>query len=282
MATVLLLAGCEISETLPTGLDAAPKLAALELPPQLLEANPDLIGQEYRLADALDQAQARRLSLSAQPSAAGAIQVPGDYDTIQEAVDNASPGDVIQVRGKHSGTLQIFIFTEGITLDGGGGAKIEGDILWVLAPDVTITGFHMAGMRIWTNADNTEISYNHSQGLDKRRSIIATLRNSSGAMIHDNKVDNAGDGVFLFGQDHTVVDNVLTTLARSGVFFAEDATGNRVSGCQIARATRGLLFSGAHDNHIENLVVRGSKTCDIIDEGTNNTFVNATFKTMNC
>ena len=36
------------------------------------------------------------------------------------------------------------------------------------------------------------------------------------------------------------------------------------------------------DNVFENLVARGSRICDIVDEGTNNTFTNTTFRTINC
>lgn len=52
------------------------------------------------------------------------IRVPGDFDTIQEAVDAASPGDVIEIRGKHDEQVLVEDGRD-LTLVGKGGATIR-------------------------------------------------------------------------------------------------------------------------------------------------------------
>src|SRR5690348_13687612 len=88
------------------------------------------------------------------PSAAATLTVPQQYTTIQAAVNHAQPGDTILISPK-TGTdptyhENVVIATQNITLEGTGGATLDGTGtgvafvqnagITVQADDVTVTG----------------------------------------------------------------------------------------------------------------------------------------------
>jgi len=76
--------------------------------------------------------------------ASNVIKVPGDYPTIQEAVDNASPGNEILVQGNH--IEDVVVATAGLRIRAVNGGALEGGI-GILADNVGIEGLdvHQSG-----------------------------------------------------------------------------------------------------------------------------------------
>ncbi|RKY16409.1 MAG: hypothetical protein DRQ55_18075 [Planctomycetota bacterium] len=85
-------------------------------------------------------------SVVSAPAAADTFQVPGDFPSIQEAVDAASDGDMVVVkRGRYAEHVVIAGFA-GLTLMGKGKPIIDGEDLGTplritASSDVTVTGF---------------------------------------------------------------------------------------------------------------------------------------------
>ena len=88
------------------------------------------------------------LSDCTQVDAANTIYVPGDFPTIQEAIDNATSGDTIIVsNGRYKENLNIY---KSLTVQGAhesttliDGMK-NGDTVWVHADDVYFTVYNCA------------------------------------------------------------------------------------------------------------------------------------------
>lgn len=106
------------------------------------------------------------------------LKVPGDYATIQAAVDAASPGDIIQVRaGVYN--ENVVIVTSGLRLHGSSGAVIDGYGL-------TGTGILVLG----TAAQPvTDVVVSGFEVRDFQRGIVvqwATQARIRGNEVHDN------------------------------------------------------------------------------------------------
>jgi nitrous oxidase accessory protein NosD len=106
------------------------------------------------------------------------LKVPGDYATIQAAVDAANPGDIIQVRaGVYN--ENVVIVTSGLRLHGSSGAVIDGDrltgsgILVLGTAAQPVTGVVVSGFEV----------------RDFQRGIVvqwATQARIRGNEVHDN------------------------------------------------------------------------------------------------
>jgi len=114
------------------------------------------------------------------------INVPKDYDTIQEAVDNAENGDVIKVKkGTYRETVEIALL-EDITLKAAGKVVIDGentrDTLRIgLASDVRVIGFtilNSGGPGIYVaGAESVTISKCRIAGTDEAGILVSSCRN---------------------------------------------------------------------------------------------------------
>jgi len=140
---------------------------------------------------------------------AGTINVPGDYATIQAAIDNASTGDTIQVAGgSYPETLTIS--TAGITLQGDGtypkiNPAATGTIISPLAANTTIRGFeicHATGS--WGSSDMAIWDNSWTVG-------------PSGLTVDDCIIHGSGYGVRGYGDDFTVTNCELYDLNYGGI-----------------------------------------------------------------
>jgi nitrous oxidase accessory protein len=119
-------------------------------------------------------------------------------ESVQDAVDASSPGDVIRLgAGDHDGPVRIdrSIVLEGepgAVLDGGG----SGSVVSVLAPDVTVRGLTVRGS---------------GSQLHKMDSGIFVGREAHRALVEGNSLDRNLFGVYLWGpNDATVRSNAIT------------------------------------------------------------------------
>lgn len=183
-------------------------------------------------------------------SAVSVINVPGDYSTIQEALNYAGPGDMIRVGpGTYPETLSI---TRSVTIEGGnrqttvldatgGGPAISVQASAVQISNLTITniGAGRDGILVENSANVTiskidillaHRSDNGTQILNSRRVQVEDNR-ITGANLYGIVVDQGGEnivarneltdnliGVGVFrGSRSIVVDNRLTGPGESGV-----------------------------------------------------------------
>ena len=215
---------------------------------------------------------AARKSAPAARSTSSVIKVPGDYDTIQEAVDAAAPGDVIEVRGTHTDLEVINIFTEGITLDGSK-AHLKGSMesaarIQVFADDVRVTGFTLDRMRIWVIGGNrAEITNNN---VSHTGSALAVFGGSEGSMIKNNHAHNSGDGLFLVNTRNNLVEkNKFNNNSRFGIILSDGNEGtpadnNTLLDNTVNGNTRGIRVFGSHGNVITDCTVNGSDLSGIV------------------
>ena len=211
-------------------------------------------------------------------SPSGLIEVPGDYDTIQEAVDNAAPGDVIRVRGafKEQGVINVFV--EDITLDGtrahlegGPGARFQ-----IFADDVRITGFTLKQMRIWVfGGDRVELTGNK---VSHTGSGLAVLDGSRDCVVKSNHSHNNGHGLFLRDiEDCLIEKNTFSSNTNAGVILTQAVHNSTFLDNNLNGNRRGLRVFNSNDNEITDCTVNSSDLSGIIlFESTGNVLTDCT------
>lgn len=200
--------------------------------------------------------------ISQSGTATRVLHVPGDYATVQAAVDAAGEGDLIQV---HAGTYpeNVLITTPGlrlrasagVVLDGTGragiGVRVLGGSMATPIPDVEISGFEIRGFE---------------QGI--------VLQWATSARVHRNLLHGnldlvepfafyEGAGIDLIGtRSSQIGQNVINGNGNGGIFLRVGSQGNEIqanriheNGIQTAGTTltgSGITVTGAdtRDNRI--------------------------------
>jgi parallel beta-helix repeat protein len=145
---------------------------------------------------------------------ANMLIVPDKYETIQEAINAASPGDTIQVTAG--------IYCENITIDKS--INLVGE-----NPATTIIDGIPPGIRITISADNVRV-----QGFTVRNGEAGIfLRKTSGHKIINNIVTLNNEGIYLqYSHNTTVYRNLVVGNILSGICLWE-ATNNTIIGNQV-------------------------------------------------
>ena len=174
------------------------------------------------------------------------INVNCPMKSLQTAVDRANPGDTLNV----SGTCNelIVVGTDGVTIDGGGAATIDGDtpapvggtkaLLRVFASDVTIRDITVQdspgiGITIRRSGSatirGTIVQNNIRHGISVSRSGHARIGASSGE--HDNPPTAGSEGniIQLNGQH-----GIIVRLSAGARIFHNNILGNTLSGIRLA------------------------------------------------
>jgi hypothetical protein len=152
------------------------------------------------------------------------IQVPRDFDTIQEAVDNACDGAVITVTSGNY-TEMVVIATPGIMVKANGEVTLTGGFMLAEGADnVTIQHFTIL---IGTDArpgiqasfvTGGRIAHNTISDPARRNGLAISFINGSNSTIHGNTISGTGWGISfsttLTGRCHknTIANNYLTGL----------------------------------------------------------------------
>jgi parallel beta-helix repeat protein len=195
----------------------------------------------------------------------GPINVPGDYSTIQEAVDAAADGAVINVTGNYTEDVDIS-GRNNITINGGGQATITSALyfaFWIQvnSSGVTIKGFNVIGAILIRDSQGISITDNDisgpNDGIDLIRSSNCALSNNA---VHDKTAgpSGTGDGIVLYyAGNNTIVNN------QSYSNHEEFATGINV-------------YTGSENNDIKNNVTRDNDTGIQVIESNHNSIKNCT------
>jgi len=171
----------------------------------------------------------------------------GDYTSIKEAVNHASPGDIIEV---YSGTYNeqlINMTTEGVTLRGishelgngtdngmpfinGGGLFV---IISVFATNVTITGFHM-----------------ENQG-ETATGIIDVLKSAFGCTLSNNILNYSTMSCILCEASNcSILNNSIShSTIRQGILIYKPSSQTIISGNRITNCERGIDLWTSGGNH---------------------------------
>jgi len=160
--------------------------------------------------------------LKIQIAKADAINVPGDYSTIQAAINNASPGDIIHVfNGIYEEIINIDV--ENLTLEG---QDKENTI---------IIDSYWSGDAVEVSASNVKIK-NFTISYAKENGIIA--ENINNVTIENCNIENNGAyGVYLVASSNTVsnceiFENYYSGIKIGGSSYAE-ANNNAVISCEF-------------------------------------------------
>jgi parallel beta-helix repeat protein len=185
------------------------------------------------------------LVLTVSTSSADVLNVPNDFDRIEDAVDAASPGDVIEVEsGVYTDRTEIreasSLTIQGV--DTGAGQPIirpeagEDGFRLRESTDIVITGFRFEGgergVRIRDVSNNVEVVANEFDGVE----IAVRIREGSGHIVVGNDIRNSslGGGVRVREATNVQIDgNTLANLADDGIRVRESSnvtlTGNDIS-----------------------------------------------------
>jgi parallel beta-helix repeat protein len=198
------------------------------------------------------------------------ITVPDDYESIQEAIDNADDGDTIFVE---SGTyVETLTVTKSVSLIGEDSVNtvVDGNktyachVIEVTASNVQITGF--------TIQNSGGVKYYERAGI--------YVESSNGNNISGNIVtDNYGNGVYLTesSSNNVVSRNNITANFLSGVAITKLSNNNTVEGNTLTDNFCGISVAYSSNQHIHDNVVGNSGNHGInLDDSSSNLIVGNT------
>ena len=210
----------------------------------------------------------------AAPAAAATINVPGDYSTIQAAIDAASAGDTIIVA---AGTYVGFTVNKDVTLlgarhdvdpdgstDRGDESVITGQVTFTSEGNgATLNGFKLSGNRIWvSSAEDITVSYNILVNSSTHGVYIDA--GSPNAQILYNTVSNPNwQGISNQGNSEVEIShNHITGVTDQQPIECTNHTGtdieityNVISGCTGAK---GINYWGGSDAVISYNEISGT------------------------
>jgi len=280
LIVVAVFIGCD-TQTAPTSVDAvAVRDDAMLVRARIAAEAAEMRAEADRLMALAQQSLAARKTAPRVLSPSGIIEVPGDFTSIQDAVDNAAPGDVIRVRGAFKDQGVINVSVENITLDGTR-AHLEGrdDIfarIQVSADDVRIIGFTLKKMRIWVGGgDRVEVTDNH---ISHTGSALAVFGGSRDCIVKNNQAHNNGHGLFLANtEDNLVEKNTFRSNRREGIILTGGAHNNTLIDNNVNHNVGGLRVFFSNGNVITDCTVNSSDRSGILlFESTGNVLTDCT------
>ena len=156
------------------------------------------------------------------------VNVPGDFSSIQQAVNNVSSGDTILV---HTGIYsEHVVINKSIALVGENrdstiiDGSQSGNVIYIVnTANVTIEGFTV---RRSGTSPNCGIFVDHSMYntmmnnriIDNAEGI--SLLSSSGNVICDNNISNNDDGIYLFSSSDNIISrNTISSSTYDGIYL---------------------------------------------------------------
>ncbi|MBD3109097.1 nitrous oxide reductase family maturation protein NosD [Bacillus sp. AGMB 02131] len=220
------------------------------------------------------------------------IQV-NEGQSIQEAINQAQPGDTIAVqKGTYSEVLTIIqsislVGEEGAVIDGGG----DGNVINISGNDVTIKGLTIQNSG--TNETDSGIYVQEGQNHVLKDNIFKDtmhgiyVNESQDAVISGNQISsisehfsNRGSGVFIFkGSGHTIEENMMMSV-QDGI-YVESASDITLRKNEAYGSRYGLHFMFAKDilaeeNHMESnitgMMIMDSESIQVLNNEVLNQF----------
>ena len=190
--------------------------------------------------------------------------------SLQSAIDAASAGDTLLLAaGSYQGSIDI---DRSLTLLGnpGGGSLIDGEgsshVVLVSAPDVVIRGLDIrhsgelaedenSGVFVTDKGDRALIQGNHLQD----NLIGVYLKGPKDAVVSDNRiigskihrVNDRGNGVYLWNTPGSVVKDNVIRYGRDGI-FVNGSKNNVFSGNHMSELRFAIHYMYAHDSRVSH------------------------------
>jgi parallel beta-helix repeat protein len=173
------------------------------------------------------------------------IEVPGDYPTIQEAINAASPGDTVSVSpGTYYENLYINknltlvgANTETTTINGAGGWYA----IWINSSSVTITGFTIVNATI---------------GIYVYESSRCVISQNNVTTSHTNITQERG--IWLYASNNSLVsDNIVYNVGWCGIVLCGHSSEDTIALNTVEDCGQGIAVSGEgsliyHNNFVDN------------------------------
>lgn len=175
--------------------------------------------------------------LLAAASSAAAVErvVPAEPGVLERAVAQAAPGEVIALSpGRHSGPITL---AQPVTLDGRGEALVEGNgqgsVITITGPDVIVRGLEIrgsgsshqaidAGVQILAGARRARVEGNriigNLHGVDVHGAHDSTVRGNTIIGRADQRMNDRGNGVYVWNAPGTLIESNDIRLGRDGIF----------------------------------------------------------------
>jgi parallel beta-helix repeat protein len=167
----------------------------------------------------------------------GTVNVPGDFSSIQQAVNNVSSGGTIFV---HTGIYsEHVVINKSIALVGENrdstiiDGSQSGNVIYIVnTANVTMEGFTVRGSGLYPNCG---IFVDHSVYNTIMNNIVIdnaegiSLLSSSGNVICDNNISNNNDGICLFSSSDNVISRNTISLSNYDGIYLYYAVNNVVS-----------------------------------------------------
>ena len=206
---------------------------------------------------------------------------PADFNTIQEAISNATSGDKVLVRvGIY---YEHVIVNKSVSLVGEDkdstiiDGNETGSVISITANNVSIEGFTIkrSGMRLYDSG----ISVDHSSGNDISHNVITnnydgiSFHSSSSNVVSGNVITNNYDGIGFYSSSSNVVSgNVITNNNYDGISFYYSSnnlisnntiTNNNYYGISLALySSNNTIY---HNNFVDNIVQVWSDSVNVWD-----------------
>jgi len=211
--------------------------------------------------------------------------VPGDYSTIQAAVDVANPGDTIIVRdGTY--TENINVNKDHLIIKSENGAEEtivqaadpKFDVIGVRADYVSISGFTIIGAN-GESVAGIKLTYANYCNLYENRvlnnyDIGIFLYYSSNNSIKDNNVSSNGEGIFLDSSSHNMVsrNNIHNNDARA--IYLHSSLNNVIDNNVSLNNESGVELYHSQDNILRNNTLKNKLGVTLVDSQNNIVFLN--------
>jgi parallel beta-helix repeat protein len=178
------------------------------------------------------------------------LVVPSEFSTIQAAVDAASAGEIVSVRG--GDYLGIVTGKSGVNIIGTDGALLFGTFDLRLVDDVEISGFMIIPNR-------------HSQGIQTGESSNIVLRNNT--IVSDGH-DSDYRAIWLRECiDCLVADNTMRNHRFDGISVVGVSTGTRIERNVISENRRDgiVMWPESSGSVVQNNTILDNADCDIVN-----------------
>lgn len=201
------------------------------------------------------------------------INVPADYPTLQEAVDNAPQNGKIVVKGTVSDIGNVFVDVPGLTLQGEGRSPlISGNILMITAANITIQNLNINMVTAISGTNNVKLINNDIATPDGvREEGLLFLLNATNNTIKNCTVNGAYTGglyrygVFMNeGSTNNSIENCIsknifsTSNDQSGSAFLINGENNSIKNCRALNFTRGFYSSAGKNNKFIGCIANNS------------------------